>query len=144
MELLEKDTFHLTIIGSRVSSILLQSLDNDKREKILATILQLFLSIAWNMAVTDEFYYIESDFHEPDPRDPTVRLPEKRKSLIQMVELEGLDVFYRQLNLLFHTSFEMPVPHITLWTHSTWEDKKLYGIGLYSRREFEDMNPRRV
>ena len=48
------------------------------------------------------------------------------------------------VNQLLEKQFETPLPHITLYTTSTREDKKLRGIGIYSKKQFEELCPKRI
>lgn len=105
----------------------------NEKAKYLSELQTLWESINWKLSLKDEFYSVEKIIEDPW---------EKRESVIQMVELEGVSEFYKGLNALLDTRFELPVPHITLYTKSTREDKMLWGIGLYSWEDFYALNPR--
>ena len=58
--------------------------------------------------------------------------------------LQGLNDFYKQLNILLKETFDEPLPHITLYTTSTREDKRLRGIGIYSQKQLEKLDPQQI
>jgi hypothetical protein len=61
-----------------------------------------------------------------------------------MAIIEGLEDFYKKLNAILDTNFLTPLPHITLYTNSTRKEKKLRGIGIYSKEKFEELQPQKV
>lgn len=145
--LIEKDEFHITVIGSETGRALMQILDALPEEGRLARLAALDALIQrtdWGFVETEEYYYLKKEYAEPNPDTPNSALHETRESIIRMVELQGLSPFYASLNALFGTSFNTPPAHITLFTNSTREDKKLRGIGLYSWDEFHSLRPERL
>lgn len=143
----EKEEIHLTVIGSETGSqilSLLNALPSAERQQKIAALQALIESTDWSFELVDEYWYVQKDYNDPDPRDPTRTIPETRKSIIQLVHLPGMQEFYEKLNALLGTSFQTPLPHITLFTASTRADKQQRGIGLYSKEEFEALNPERL
>ncbi len=145
--LIEKDELHITVIGSETGRELMQILDAlPEKERVarLAALDALIQQTDWSFIETEEYYYLKKEYAEPDPATPNSALHETRKSIIRIVEFQGLEQFYASLNALFGTSFNTPPAHITLFTNSTREDKKLRGIGLYSWDEFHSLHPERL
>ena len=101
-------------------------------------------SIKWSITLQNNFFYIEKEYTEEDPNDQGSLIYEKRKSIIQMAEIKGLNDFYKQLNILLKETFDEPLPHITLYTTSTREDKRLRGIGIYSQKQLEKLDPQQI
>ena len=147
LNLSSKSEFHLTIVGTNTGKKIrkdIDLLDRVKRENILNKIYTLAESIKWNISLQNKFFYIEKEYAEEDLNDEGSLIYEKRKSIIQMAEINGLKFFYRQLNVLLWEWFDEPLPHITLYTTSTREDKKLRGIGIYSQKQFEELHPQKI
>jgi hypothetical protein len=147
LELNKKAEFHLTIIGSDTGEKIgesIASLENNEKEKILSKIYTLAESIQRKITLQNKFFYIEKEYTEEDPNDPETLIHEKRKSIIQMAKMDGLGDFYKQLNDVLGQKFEAPLPHITLYTTSTREDKRLRGIGVYSQEQFEQLHPQTI
>jgi len=142
----EKETFHFTIIGMDTGAEILAATEwSAKKEEILDKVFELCNSFERKVQLKDDFYYIEKKYNDPDPNHPDTMLPEEtRRSIVQTAEIEGLDDFYKQLNILLGKKFETPDPHVTLYTTSTREDKKLRWIGIYSKKQFNDLNPKKI
>lgn len=142
-----KKEFHVTIIWSDTGRQILKSIENlnkTEKDKIIEKIRHLCESTNWKVELEDECYYIEKVYDENKVIDKDKDMPEKRKSIIQMAKIQNLEVFYQQLNELVNKLFKIPMPHITLYTNSTREDKKTRGIGIYSKKLFEELNPQRI
>lgn len=138
----EKEEFHLTVIGRRTGeeiSELLKSLDPEEHDARLARFQELCISYHPEITWGREYYFIKKDFTAPGH---TVR--DIRESVIELVEIGGLDEFYRELFEIIPIPFDTPFPHVTLYTASTRADKNLRGIGIYSEKEFREMDPERI
>ena len=145
--LMRKNDFHLTIIGSNTGKKILAMMsqfDKKVRENIVDKIYKLAESIQWKVKLEDAFFYIQKEYTVPDPSTSEVNNNEKRESIIQIAKFEGIDEFYQKLNILLKTAFEAPWPHITSYTTSTREDKKTRGIGIYSKKQFEELHPQNI
>ncbi len=127
--LLPRKEFHITIIGLDTG----RSLNKDIFEKVKA----IAESFEWSFSLKNEFYYVNKTYFNLDDS-------EKRESIIQMIELPDLARFYLELNQLCNKEFAIPLPHITLYTNSSTKDNKFNGIGLYSKRDFENLLPERI
>ena len=145
--LLEKNEFHLTVIGYDTGDEILSAIsdlsEKEKEEKI-NEISKLSESIEWEAVLKNDFYYICKDYNYPDEDDPEVEISEKRESIVQIAEINGMDEFYQKLNLLLDKQFKVPLSHITLYTNSDREDRKLTGIGIYSEEQFEELDPKKI
>ncbi|MDP4039899.1 MAG: hypothetical protein Q8P57_04965 [Candidatus Pacearchaeota archaeon] len=147
-DLSKKDEFHITIIGSDTGEEILKSLEllaEDEKDKILDQICELFELFEWNVTLKQEFYFLEKSYdNSSDSTNLQKEKPEKRKSIIQIAEIDKIDKFYEKLNRLLGKQFETPFPHVTLYTTSTLEEKKLRGVGIYSKNQFEELNPEKI
>lgn len=141
LDVLEKEEFHCTLIGSDTWVEILQYIETvewDKKDKIWNMIVELCHSFDWKIKFQDDFYYIEKSYTTDNA------ITETRKSIIQIIDLNALSEFYKQLNTLLWTHFDIPYPHITLYTNSTLPERKLRWIGIYSKTQFEELNPKKV
>lgn len=140
--LLPKEEFHFTIIGSDTGEAILSQLANlseTEKNNTLEQINKLLQSFDWKATFTNDFYYFQKIYNEPEfPGE------EKRRSIIQLAKIEQLEEFYHKLNLLLGSNFSTPLPHVTIYTNSNREDKKHRGIGLYSQKDFDDLKPERI
>ena len=140
-----KNKFHLTIIGEDTSKKilkLLESFGEDDKIRTLNQIQKICELFEWKFTIKQEFYYLEKIYN--DTNDLETIKPEKRKSIIQVAEIDDISQFYKKLNLLLDTKFIIPFSHVTLYTTSTLEEKKLRGIGIYSKSQFEELNPEKI
>lgn len=143
----EKAEVHLTVIGSETGDeilSLLNALSPEERQEKIAALHALIEHTDWSFELVDEYWYVRKEYNDPDSGDPTRTIPETRQSIIQMVRLPALEVFYQHMNALMRTSFRTPMPHVTLFTTSTRDDKRQRGIGIYSKEAFEALRPERL
>lgn len=135
--LLKKQEFHATIIWTKTwekINEILNNLDNSQKKQILEKIVNLFWKYTWDLNFKNEYYYIEKDVDEN----------EKRKSVIQIIDLPDIDKFYFELNSILKTNFEIPFNHLTIYTNSTLEKNKLRWIWIYSKKQFFEFNPKKI
>lgn len=137
-----KNEFHFTIIGRDMGEKILKLIEllgEDKKIIILNQIQKICELFKWEFTLKQEFYYLEKIYGNLG----TIK-PEKRKSIIQVAEIIDLAQFYKKLNLLLDTKFKIPFPHVTLYTTSSLEEKKMKWIGIYSKSQFEELKPKRI
>jgi hypothetical protein len=131
-----KSEFHITLVGGKASLRILEvlaRLPHDEQIEHRAAIEKLFTDAQWDTAFKDIFYYLKRSYNDPDPKDPTRTIPETRETLIQLVSVPGLEEIHKKLSLLIGSSEPiLSLPHVTLFSNSTREDKKQRGIGVYS------------
>lgn len=136
----KKTEFHVTLIGSatgKVISKILKGLPDEERKSLLIQINDLISQKNWNFTPTGEYHLISKNYSN-------VEINETRTSHVEVVDLPDLDSFYESLNSILKTNFEVPFPHITLFTTSTNEENKLRGIGVYSHKDFEECDPIKI
>ena len=136
----KKKEFHITLMGSTAGEVILEKIIRNSKEKkkILSTIKELANKFSWNCSFQKKYYFISKVYPGPNLKK------EERKSIIQLVNLPNLAPFYKKINRLLGTKFEIPFPHITLFTNSTRKDKRLRGIGIYSKKEFRSLKPLKI
>jgi hypothetical protein len=134
-KLFQKAEFHSTIIGSDTGEkIIAMVADSIQKEKITSDIEKLSHEFSWSYSQKDEYYFISKKYQENED--------EERKSIIQMIDLPDIVPFYEKLNKKLGTNFDIPLPHITLFTTSTNPEKKLRGVGIYSKNQFDALQPK--
>lgn len=122
----------------------LENLSPNEQLVNLSKIKELADKTDWKFNLRPEFYYIKKEYNESDPSNPGETIPETRESIIQMAEVGNLIEFYNQLQKITGLKSYVPIPHVTLFTVSTREDKKKRGIGIYSEEDFKALNPERL
>ena len=135
--LTQKNEFHSTIIGRETGDLIVSMLNNlstEERSAIISKIEKLSNEFTWTYTPKEEYLFILKVYGPDDTR----------KSIIQIINLPDLQPFYTKLNELLGTCFAIPFPHITLFTTSTREDKKLRGIGIYSEEDLISLNPIKI
>lgn len=140
--LLAKTEGHITIIGRATGEAIIEkikSFTEEEKEKILAEIENLSAQFGWSYDEKSDYYLVFKAYPATEDRPA-----EERKSIVQIINLPSLTAFYQKLNELLGTDFDVPFPHITLFTNSTREDKKFCGIGIYSKAQFEELKPERI
>ena len=143
----KKEEFHFTIIGSATGDKILKSLEGlseVEKKKILDEINKLLELTNWKITLKPAIYHVQKEYNDNKTDESGSIISEKRQSIVQIANIEGLNEFYKNLNLLLQQQFDIPFPHLTLYTTSTREDKMLRGIGIYSKIQFEDLNPIKI
>lgn len=147
LKLNEKDEFHITIIGSNTGEIILKhiaELAEPEKSKLIEQLRELSESFNWQAFLVDEFYYLRKYYDKSRNTTSSSLKIEVRESIIQVVKIPGLSIFYKQLNALVNQKFDTPFPHLTLYTTSNHEDKKLRGIGIYSKKDFRSLMKKKI
>src|SRR3989344_6046076 len=131
--LLKKEEFHITVIGTDTGEAILkrlEGLDAEEKESKLREIENLARQTKWAFCLKFDYRFISKTY---PPKDGYQE--ETRESIIQSAKLPNVRSFYGGLNKILGTDFPVPPPHITLFTNSTREDKRLRGIGIYSKED---------
>ncbi len=147
LNLIQKNEFHLTVIGSDTGEeilAVLNQLDPAEKSAKLAAIENLAKDTDWQPVLKQEFFYITKNYNDPDPKNPQATIPETRRSIIQTADIKELSKFYQQLEKIIGKNFVTPFPHVTLYTNSTRSEKAIRGIGIYSQEDFASLNPEKI
>ena len=140
--LLKKEEFHITVIGTDTGEAILTKLNEleaDKKEEKLGEIENLARQTRWAFCPKCDYRFISKTYPPKDGHPE-----ETRSSIIQLVRIPAVTLFYKELNKMLSTNFPVPPPHVTLFTNSTREDKKLRGIGIYSEKDLESPASERI
>lgn len=138
----QKKEFHITIIGSETGEAIIEKVSGmlpEERDEFLSRIENLSKRFTWCHFFLPEYYLISKKYGEGGSE-----VVETRKSVIQNLKLPDLETFYENLNELLEIKFSTPFPHVTLFTTSTNEEKKLRGIGIYSEEQLKNLNPIKI
>ena len=91
----------------------------------------------WHMEFLPEYFVLERTI-KAFIVNGKVETPEHtRRSIIQSVSIPDLELFFTQLSTIAGTSFELPVPHVTLFSWSDYEPEIMKGLSLNSKADFE-------
>jgi hypothetical protein len=138
----EKDSFHITIIGFSKGREILNAIKNkssDDEVLIIQKIERKNQEFDWTFTPTENFFHIEKDYTFNSRVDHGEKITEHRESYIQEVRMLQLTEFYTFIHKLTGVSFEEPFPHITLYIKSDQPDQK-EGISINSLKEFQSLN----
>lgn len=102
-----KDELHVTLIGEKVGSLLQQQITRESEtSKIIE---KLFEDIDWSFEKTGPVHILSR-----------LQKGSRQKSIIMLVEMPGMAIFYQQLIALGLLPDKTPLPpaHVTLYTHN--------------------------
>ena len=102
-----KDEILVTLIGTKLGSIIL---DKIKQDKTIDSLLgKIFEDIDWSFEQTGPVHILSRK------KDKILQ-----KSIIMLIKMHGVKVFYEQLISLGLMDVEIPVPpaHVTMYTHN--------------------------
>lgn len=134
-----KQHLHVTIIGSETGDTIVRSARSQaQRDQFYKQILELLNRFDWTIEHQRKYYLIEKVV--PEYKDEKGK-PEYRKSIIEMINIPSLNLFYEKLNNKLNQNFPTPLAHITLFTTSTVPTKLQRGIGIYSKNHFASLKP---
>jgi len=138
--MIEKPHCHVSVVVEKSAVSIRAAID----EGHIKTIVDLFESLPFEYALTDTFSLQEKkyDRKELDERGLADEPEQIRRSIIQVVDMPDIAVFYAKVSELLGISLEVPVPHITLFAWSDYEPNKARGIGISSKADFEMFNQR--
>ena len=145
--LYEKEEFHVTIIGTEIGEKILKKLDNlEERKKLnaLEELKSICDNFQWEVRALNEYFYIKKFYNKNKELELPKNQIEKREAIIQIVKINNFATFFKKINQLFDTNFETPMPHVTLFASSNIEDKRLRGIGIYSKKQFLKLAPEKI
>lgn len=146
--LLPKNEFHVTLVGGKTSLKIVEilgKLSEEEREEKIKQITDLAENVDRQIIFMNKFYYLNRQYNDPDPNDPAKTIPEVRETIIQLVDVPQLREFYDKLkDLLGLTEPIESLPHVTIYSNSTREDKKQRGIGIYSNEDLAISNAQEI
>lgn len=102
-----KDELHVTLIGEKIGSLLQQQITRDAET---SDVLQkVFESIDWSFEKTGPVHILSR-----------LQKGYRQKSIIMLVDMPGMAIFYQQLITLGLLPDKTPLPpaHVTLYTHN--------------------------
>ena len=146
--LLPKNEYHVTLLGGKASSFIsekIKKLPNADETVFRERVERLMREFSWNFEYTNTYYYLRREYNDPDPVDVNKTIPEIRETIIQLVDVPDLRVLHQSLEELCGMENEIEaLPHITIFSNSTREDKKQRGIGIYSEEDLNISNAQKI
>ena len=136
-DLHRKEEFHITVIGFRLGTHIKEKyahVPQENRSAIENGIEVLAHSIDWSFTYSGmRSLYIEKEYRNKSGQK------ELRKSIVQLLAMPGMNDFYRELNDVFGTTFEIPPPHVTLFVGADNQ-----GIGIDSEAALAALHPKEI
>lgn len=141
-----KNEFHITVLGfknGREIQRIIASLPETEQPIVATQIKSLSDSVDWGFSLEPKRFHISKDYVFTD-RTTGQESKERRESYVQLVNLPGVESFYKALNAILGSNLEAPPAHITLYTGGTDKEKSKMGIGINSQAEFLKLNPEAI
>ncbi len=142
-----KSEFHVTLIGGKTSESISKTLNEMSQDRLFlrGKVEDLMRNFKWQVLPKEVFYYLRRNYNDPDLNDLNKMIPEIRETVIQMVDIPQLQSFHNDICKLFGIQDKIEsLPHVTLYTNSTRQDKKQRGIGIYSEEDLIMSNARKI
>ena len=134
---------HISVVVEKSAvSIRAGILKNKNPEKAKEEIISLFESLAWEYDLTDTFSLQEKSYNrkELDERGLEDEPEHIRRSIVQVVKMPDIGLFYKKISEILNIELSTPIAHITIFAYSDYEAKKTRGIGISSKEDFEMFN----
>ncbi|NOQ89564.1 MAG: hypothetical protein GQ549_01315 [Gammaproteobacteria bacterium] len=123
-----KDELHVTLIGTRLGSIIM---DEIKQNKTIGKLLdKAFEEIDWSFRQTGPVHILSRR------KDNFIQ-----KSIIMLIEMHGVTEFYDRLRALglLETNTPVPPPHVTMYTQNC-----PLGIGVPDRKTLDILSRKKL
>src|SRR3989338_8856598 len=136
--LIEKSEFHISVLVTRnarkAQEILSKSIVQEKLKEEAAS---LFTNLSWEYSLNDEYFLQENLYDKEELQElGHPELPEHtRRTIVQKVEIPDIKLFYKKLSDILKVSFDLPIPHITLFSWSDYTPLMMRGIGISSEAD---------
>ena len=134
-----KDEYHLTVIGFSVGNKLKKSLKHLSSEQQETAMGELNHAIGLLGATTlksDRYHRISKTYNYGEEA-------ETRESIIQEVDIEGVEEFYSVYSQITGQELGTPFPHLTLYTKGDGEDS-YRGIGIPSVEALDTISHQQI
>jgi ribosomal protein S15P/S13E len=118
-----KDEVHITILSRDAAETVRQHLERYPQDE--DQVRRMVDETNWEYRKLDSFYHIQQ---APD-----------EETIVQMVEVPGLDTFFNQVGQLVGQELELPPTHVTLYMRGTEK-----GIGIPTQAEFEQLAQKQI
>jgi ribosomal protein S15P/S13E len=118
-----KDEVHITILSREAAEAVRQHLERYPQDE--EQVRQLVDETNWEYRKLDSFYHIQEE--------PEV------ETIVQMVEVPGVDTFFKQVGHPVGQELELPPTHVTLYMRGTEK-----GIGIPTQAEFERLAQKQI
>ena len=130
---LPKKETHITVFGSTEATELQQMMQRDPA--VETDIIQAFENTDWSYTTTSEYRHLVRTAKNEAADHAT------EQSIIVLIEMDGMSVFYEKLKTLNLIDRDLPVPppHVTLYTYNCDA-----GIGVHSEDALYELTRERI
>lgn len=140
--LFEKPECHISLVVEKSAMHIIDALKQmqiQNQEQVKNEIIDLFNQLDFTYELTDvyslqEKTYSREELNERGLQDEPVHT---RRSIIQMVNMPDIEIFFNKVSQLLNTNIDMPLSHITIFAWSDYDKKKNRGIGISSQKDFD-------
>ncbi len=127
-----KEELHITIFGFGVGQKITDAIAKAPQKS--AQLKSLIDTSMWESLNKSEFYLIEKSYSIKG-------VDEQRMTIIQMVDVSGLDEFINKAKEILGIHLEPPPTHITLFSKSSLKENMQSGIGISTEDDFKKLKP---
>lgn len=143
-DFVEQTSRHITVIGGRtedsIGVMLNESESLGGREVLINKIKKLLNLFDWEYTSKEGVYHLK----KTGTFGQDGIIIEDRETLVRPIDMPDMERFYSELNRLLNTDFLPQFPHITLFTKGDRPNAPFRGIGISSRKVFDQLKPQRV
>lgn len=130
-----KREFHATIISFQNGKKIRGAIESGNCT--YQEIVNLAESFSWTYEYIRKWYVLQRKIPLFLLRGQVQTPAHTRRSVIQVINLPNLIPFFEELSSLTGIEFEIPFPHVTLYTWTDYEPESGSGIALNSTEDFE-------
>ena len=134
---IEKNEIHLTILSFQNGKKILKGINPNEKETVLGTIRSFAEKFQWNIKFIPGYFILERTIQEFILNGKVQTPTHTRRTVIQKVSAPDLSLFLGRLSENLSIDFDVPFPHMTLFSWSDCESLMTEGIGLNSESDFE-------
>lgn len=140
----EKNEYHISIFVSANAKIVRDAAMKKFGSGAYDKLSRLTESFSWDYNFKNEYYLHEHQYSSDElVRNGYKDLTEHtRRTIVQCVDISDLPQIYQKAEELFDIKLPRPVPHVTLFYWSSYNDYP--GIGINSKEEFDKFTVRRL
>ncbi|MBU2101163.1 hypothetical protein KKH05_00330 [Patescibacteria group bacterium] len=145
--LVEKPEYHISVAVTKNSKRILDALAGaSDPNSFWEEIVSLVNEFSWEYELLDKYYLLENKYDREELLESGYKdlTEHTRRTIVQEAKLTDIESFYDKLSNLLNISFDIPVPHITLFSWSDYPPLMSRGIGICSKQEFDKYTVREI
>jgi hypothetical protein len=132
-----KPEFHLTLLSFQNGKKILQMVDPLKKDQVLDRVLSIANDYSWSFELVPEYIVLERSIKEYAVNGKVETPGHTRRSIIQRMTVPDLSPFFARLSEELGIAFEIPFPHVTLFSWSDFAPEMNSGIAVNSLEDLD-------